>query len=272
MLRDVVDFLCYEGPMITDIFARRYADIQIRSQYCQDDLRFMTQASKMLMDPLWLGHASNKVSDTTEANLKGVHDTLAMELGRDFLSDRFWFHKYTMNGNEFSNAHTNSYASICKTFLIRVPSDLSQSDVWVKERLSLVELAFRMRALQIQQANAALPAIIAAADAEDSKPRPYGRGIRIPGQRSDGLRASNHRMNAAFEEQVSDLNERMRLALYKLTYHNGFIQLGEDGAIDAQIAKPFWALVANAKWANVDEQIKEAIDRRDNGDRTAAFV
>jgi hypothetical protein len=151
-----------------------------------------------------------------------------------------------------------------------MPDDIANGDAWVKDRLSLVEIAFRMRAEQLAFANTELPEAIAKAELEDScVPR---RGtIRLPGRRADGVRAVNARINAAFDELVRDLNERLRLAQYKLTYHNGLIQLYEDGTVNATVAKPFWSLVGTVPWDSVDLQMKEAIDRRDNGDRMAAF-
>lgn len=224
----------------------------------------------MIMDPLWTGYKTEKLTDTAEACLKASHDILALELGRDYLSDRYWFQKYTWNGNTNTQTHTYSYANICKNFLTKMPDDVAKGDAWIKDRLSLVEIAFRMRAQQVAFANAELPKAIAKAELEDSRvpPRP---ALRVPGRRADGVRAANARINAAFDELVRDLNERLRLALYKLTYHNGFIQLYEDETVNAAVAKPFWALVGAAPWANVDLQMKEAIDRRDNGDRMAAF-
>ena len=85
--------------MITDIFSRRYKDVVIRSQYFEEDRRFMNQAAVMVLDPLWMGQESDKPSDYTEQSLKPVHDALAMELGRESLSDRWWFSKRTWNGN-----------------------------------------------------------------------------------------------------------------------------------------------------------------------------
>ena len=114
--------------MITDIFARRYADVPLRSQYFEEDRRFMNQAAVMLMDPLWTGHKTDKVSDIAEAGLKSSHDILALELGREYLSDRYWFQKYTFNGNTNTQAHTYSYANICKNFLIKMPDDVAKGD------------------------------------------------------------------------------------------------------------------------------------------------
>lgn len=256
--------------MITDIFSRRYQNILIRPQYFEEDRRFMNQAAVMVMDPLWMGQASDTPSDFTEKSLKQVHDALALELGRDWLSDRWWFSKQTWNGNATTQTHTYIISAICKNFLVKRPDDLMVADSFMKDRLSFIELAFQYRLRAIQQANLELPMRIAEAERADAE-RHTGPGIRLPGKRADGVRAFNARMNGVFSSLTDELNERLKLANYPLNFHNGLLQLAADDTIAAQVAKPFWELVSDPMWKNVDEQIKEAIDRRDSSDRTAAF-
>ena len=255
--------------MITDIFARRYEGVPLRPQYFSEDNRFMNQAAVMIGNPLWISYTSEKVAEATEAGLQLVHNMIALELGREFLSERWWFATHTWNGNTTQTPHKNTYAQIIKAFLVKIPEDVTKGDTWVKERLSLIELAFRSRAAQIAYANQQFPSVLGKAELSD-KTVP-ARGLRVPGKAADGARAINKLMNDAFAASVYDLNERMRLAGYKLHYHNGFVQLVNDEQVNEQIAKPFWELVSDLRFTNVDIQIKEAIDRRDSGDRTAAF-
>jgi len=145
-----------------------------------------------------------------------------------------------------------------------LPIDLAAATF--ETHFSLVELAFQRRLTQLQQADAALVRLARL----EADPRRLG-GALIPGALVDGTKAANAKANAAFDELVSDLNERLRLASYDLTFHNGLFQFTNDQTVSAQVAKPFWVLVGDSEWANVDAQMKEAIDRRDNGDRTAAF-
>jgi hypothetical protein len=44
-----------------------------------------------------------------------------------------------------------------------------------------------------------------------------------------------------------------------------------DALILTQVEKPFWDLIADGMWMNVDTDMKEAIDRRDNNGRDPAF-
>jgi hypothetical protein len=55
---------------------------------------------------------------------------------------------------------------------------LLQPDVFIKERLSLVELGFRKREIEIAEANAALPNEIASAKLRAAR---RTGGIRLPG-------------------------------------------------------------------------------------------
>jgi hypothetical protein len=78
-------------------------------------------------------------------------------------------------------------------------------------------------------------------------------------------------MNMFWQAAVNELNERLRQAGCKLHYHNGFIQMATDETVTQQIEEPFWKLVTDPKWTNVDQDIKEAIDLRDTNGRDPAF-
>ncbi|WP_018453909.1 MULTISPECIES: hypothetical protein [unclassified Bradyrhizobium] len=95
-------------------------------------------------------------------------------------------------------------------------------------------------------------------------------GLRIPGNSADAVRAANVSLNAKFQMAVTELNARFRQANCQLHYHNGFIQISEDQTVAQEIETPFWKLVAEPKWHNVDHDMKEAIDLRDTGGRDPA--
>jgi len=75
----------------------------------------------------------------------------------------------------------------------------------------------------------------------------------------------------AFRNAVQELNHRLREARIPFHYHNGIFQRGTDNVTESQVHEPFWTLVQNQKWKNVDIDIKEAIDRRDHNGRDAAL-
>jgi AbiJ N-terminal domain 4 len=72
-----------------------------------------------------------------------------------------------------------------------------------------------------------------------------------------------------FIASVDELNARFREANTPFTYHNGYIQLIEDTLTDQEIEKPFWQLVSDPKWKNVDYEMKEPLDMRDAGKEDA---
>ncbi len=75
----------------------------------------------------------------------------------------------------------------------------------------------------------------------------------------------------AFRNAVQELNHRLREARIPFHYHNGILQYGTDNVTESEVHEPFWTLVQNPKWKNVDIDIKEAIDRRDHNGRDAAL-
>ncbi|MVA27060.1 hypothetical protein V6582_14865 [Agrobacterium vitis] len=234
--------------MITDIFARRYAKIQLRSQYFKEDQVLCNQLWKMMScGLLWNGWKTAEITDVAEAAFRTIHDNLALELGVEYLSP-LW-----VGGGPNSRPFKNSYATVCKNFLINCPDDFSRGDVWMKERLSLAELAFALRGRQIAEANANLQADIERA--QDLYNSPLFKGLGLPGDSGHSVLAINKRNNESFEELIEDLNQRLKLASYSLTYHNGLLQLLDDQTTGSQIEEPFWPLVGKAPWLNVDRQM-----------------
>ncbi len=127
-----------------------------------------------------------------------------------------------------------------------------------------------MRGEEIAAANASLPAEILNAKIADATLSRPGI-IRLPGNRAEALKTINTKLNDQFRDFVEELNTRFRRANCSLNYHNGFIQRATDEISLQQVETPFWALVADPKWRNVDTDMKEALDRRDNDGRDPAL-
>lgn len=70
---------------------------------------------------------------------------------------------------------------------------------------------------------------------------------------------------------IAELNARFKGAGLPFEYHNGLIQKMDDERIAQEIERPFWQMVSDPKFINVDTDIKEAIDRRDSNKPDAAF-
>lgn len=249
--------------MLTDIFADRYANRVIWPAFTETEAKLLMQCYLLVEDifPYWDG--SGKAVESAKKNWKSIHDRLARELGLSELSPLSY--AYTAINNQYVSGAW-SYDQVCKTF-ITTPY-FGSADRYVKERLSFVELAFRLRGEELDKVNAEHAAQVTTAKLEDLINDRTKRGFT---SRVDMLNRSHESLNAAFRQSVEELNERLRRAGATLNYHNGFIQIASDELLEAQIEKPFWALVADPLWKNVDIDMKEAVDRRDAKDRDPAW-
>lgn len=118
----------------------------------------------------------------------------------------------------------------------------SSADLFVKERLSLVELGFRNREEAMAKTRSKISDRIAfytevieqqvSAGTMDAAAMVYGDLKRT--------QAELISLNAPFQEAIDELNVRFQLAGVDLHYHNGFIQIATDKPIEQQIEEPFW--------------------------------
>jgi hypothetical protein len=250
--------------MLTDIFAYRYADQPIWSTYTEIEQRLLNQAFGIVKDALLYYTAEGKENEKNKEKWKLLHDRLARELGVDELSQRYY--SYTQKNALGQDCPVSGWFTldhVCRQFVNAKFTAQCDADRFVKERISFVELALRLRGEEVALANAQLSDTVAQASLRDATPR---SGFRLHGSAVDGVMAWNATMNAVFQGHVTELNERFRRAKAPLTYHNGFIQFAMDQQIESHIAKPFWDLVADPLWKNVDIDMKEALDRRDSND------
>lgn len=185
-----------------------------------------------------------------------------------FLHGTYAYTQKNALGQDFPVSGWFSWDHVCNEFVNGKYTGQCDADCFMKERISFVELALRLRGEEVAVTNSKLGAALTMAAIRDASPR---TGLRLPGSAVDGVKASNATLNSVFEGQVAELNERFRRAKAPLTYHNGFIQFAMDQQIEKQIAKPFWDLVSAPIWRNVDIDMKEALDRRDSNDKDPAI-
>jgi hypothetical protein len=256
--------------MLTDIFAERYARRVIWERFTETEAKLLMQCYRIVAEqliPYW--NADGKAIESAKPKWKGIHDQLSMELGLSELAPLYYSYQTTLNGQPWTNTGCYTLDVVCKTFVTSPYStELGTADRFIKERLSFVELAFRLREEEITSRTADLPAQIAAAELDDAL---RSHRLRVPGSRVEGVKAANQALNATFRGSVDELNERFRRAGAPLNYHNRFIQIASDALIEGQIEEPFWRVVADPRWKNVDTDMKEALDRRDANDRDPAL-
>lgn len=255
--------------MLTDIFANRYAQRLIWSQFGDRESRLLVQGFRIISEQLMPYWHEGKEDPTTKAKWTSVHDRLSMELGLMELSPKFYSHQTTLNGKPYTNSGSWTMDKICGDFVLSKFNGLGTPDRFIKERISLIELAFRTQEKAIRAYLSDLDQQIHIASLQAQQPpRP---GIRVPGSRVQALMAVRTSTIERFEACVNELNERFRQAGVSLNYHNGFIQLASDHLVENQVERPFWNLLKDPKWRNVDIDMKEAIDRRDSNDRDPSF-
>jgi len=252
--------------MLTDIFAYRYLDHPIWETYTALEQRLLNQAFAIVLEALpdYYNSKGNEIKENTDI-WKSLHDQLARELGVDILPNRY----YAL-GQEIPRLNFYGWNNTCEQFIkAQHPERKQDADLFIKERISFIELAMRYRGEMIEKLNVqlaeGLDPMIAALYKYESK------GLGAPGDADEIAKDWIRNQNSIFESQVTELNERFRRARAPLSYHNGFIQVSMDEVVEQNIAKPFWDQVSDPIWKNVDIDMKEALDRRDSNDKDPAI-
>jgi hypothetical protein len=260
--------------MLTDIFARRYENRPLFATVGPREQALFVQAYRIINEQIFPYYGyDKKIDEKAKATWTSIHDRLTMELGLKELSARY----YSYQGEWMGKPHTYSgwyeMNSVCETWITRTFTDDLDADVFIKRRLSFVELAFRERERQITFINSKLALELQRAAMQDLTP-PRSGGMRIPGvpqSNVERVQRGNDHVNSTFKNHVTELNERLKQAGMPLNYHNGYIQITTDSLTQTQIEQPFWEVVQSAKWANVSTDIATAIDLRDSGGRDPVF-
>jgi AbiJ N-terminal domain 4 len=181
--------------MLTDIFAERYANRVIWPAYSEAEKKLLMQCYRMVEElfPYWV---DGKVAKGAEKQWKSIHDPLSMELG---LSDL---------GPPLTGWSTLD--QVCKNFVTASYDGTVTPDRFIKERLSFIELAFRLRGEELRDMNAELPVKTAAAELADAF-KAHRSGVS-GGTTAERIAAYNKSLNLNFGRSVAELNERLRRA------------------------------------------------------------
>ena len=257
--------------MLTDIFAYRYLGHPIWEEYTEIQQRLLNQAFGIVKEVLPDYNPDYKEAEKNRSIWKSLHDQLARELGKDELSKRYYsFTKKDAPGQGVPVQGFWGWDYVCEQFVkAQIPKGHRDADQFIKERISFIELAMRHRGEMIEKLKTQLAQGFDATTA--LLHRVKSGGLRLPGDPDEGAKAWVRTQIKLFEKQVEELNERFQRARAPLSYHNGFIQVSMDEVIEQNIGKPFWALVSDPLWQNVDIDMKEAIDRRDSNDKDPAL-
>jgi hypothetical protein len=254
--------------MLTDIFAYRYADVPMWDAFEERDRRFIVQAYRIVEEQLFQPYSdSGKKNDWADAKWKLLHDRLSSELGLKELSQRVVGYYAEFMGKRNWTSFTKPWHTVCEEFLCSNYDPSISADEFIKIRLSFFEIAFREKEQDIaaRRARGVTPT-------DELVAQLLAQG-KHKGPMSDKAYALSRLLTdeGAFQASVDELNTRLQQAGYKLNYHNGYIQRSVDEQVEAQIETPFWALVADPKWRNVETDMATAIDVRDTGGRDPAW-
>jgi hypothetical protein len=223
--------------MITDVFVNRYP----QKSFCiaevpGDAIKAFRQAGDIVFRDL------EPFLDDPERLYERVHTILARELGAGI-------------------RRGSTYREILAGCLFEVQDTCNDlhgtADYFVKVRLSLIELLFREIERQFASGRRSTDMAVFS----------YLKKRLSPTNDENDESAEKK----AFRDATQELNRRLARAGIPFHYHNGMLQRADDGVTTAQILEPFWNIVSDSKWENVDIDMKEAIDRRDSGGRDAAL-
>ncbi|GLS03973.1 hypothetical protein GCM10007860_11190 [Chitiniphilus shinanonensis] len=256
--------------MLTDIFSFRYLKHPVWISYGEVEQRLLNQLMGIADEAIPYYSSDGKEIESNKEKWKLLHNRLARELGIDELSPRYYSYMQKNGyGTEMPVSGFWGWNHVCSKF-VKAPFNpqIHSPDRFIKERISLIELVLRLRGEEITQLNANLPQAILEAQLRSKQ---SNRGMRIPGDPTEGMKAWNKAQNSAYSELIDEANVRFWRAGAPLTYHNGFIQVSSDEVVEKNIAKPFWDLISSAEWVNVDLDMKEALDRRDSNDKDPAI-
>lgn len=257
--------------MLTDIFAYRYEDTPIWQTFGEDERRLLVQALKIVSEQLYPYWKGGKEDPVNKGKWSAFHDKLAMELGLQELSPRVYWFDSQLFGQPVRQTATHTMDHVCRTFVCAEFKGTIPADTFMKDRISFIEIAFREREEDLKEINAKFQQNVQLVNAFGKFGTPSIADLLSVDKNTAEMVARNQSLNNTFTSSVHELNERFRRAGCKLHYHNGFIQLSVDELTLKQVEEPFWGLVSGNDWKNVDYDMKEAVDKRDTGDRDPAF-
>jgi hypothetical protein len=236
--------------MLTDIFAIRYEQTPLVKTFGRRESRLLLQLFTILEEIEPYRDKENKVRDEAKAFWEIVHKRVSNELGVKWLS--YPWYEVNVGLGEYRRTETRRRDDtyVCQNWMTAQPKEGENVDEFLKERLSLFEVGMREKYNEVEKYKARI-----AADAQME--RYYIKA----------LQAAETSHTAGAEE----VNARFKSSMLPLHYHNGFIQLQRDDLISSEIEQPFWSVVSDPLWENVDTDMKEAIDQRDSGGKDPAF-
>ena len=259
--------------MLTDIFLNRYSNVPLWTTFEESDRRFLVQAFRIIEEQVYPYFTETQLSEPSKNKWQTIHARLSTELGLKELSQRYYSYQTTWMEKPITQSGFFEWNTVCERFVCTPYDGSIPVDLFMKERISFFEIALREKYQDVEESNAQLPQ--RALDWIIRRARARREVINVENVLDDPstnwLKEQNQRLNETYRSAVEEFNTRIRQARYPLHYHNGFIQISDDELTTSEIAQPFWNIVSDPVWKNIDIDIKEALHRRDSGQRDPAF-
>ena len=225
---------------IVDIFLDRNESVAVidrtavkdAQSQLDDYFRFFNSFFCLVRDDFYLKFADFCVEELSfsEYTIKHVSQTISREIGRgDVFRPKHGYHNGYLNG--FREWMTS-------------PGRMNerQVDQFLKERLSFVEVFFRMT-------------------------ENYAKNCLSENPNSDSYKD----FMESVKKWISEANERLRKRNIPFQYRDGILYPSSDHLISKKIEEPFWKTIADPKWNQTMQHMKEAVDQQVANPSVAAF-
>ena len=258
--------------MLTDIFLNRYVDVSLWTEFEERDRRFLVQAFRIVEEEVYPYYVNGKTSEAAKQKWETIHARLSTELGLKELTARYYSFDTTRNGKPMTRSGVWEWNTVCERFVCAAYDGSVPADEFMKARMSFFEIALRELCEEVRELDERLRrALDSMSGRTEGSGRGRGSSIVMRAPSANWLKNRNGELRKRYRSAIDQFNARLRQARFPLNYHNGFIQTANDGVIASEIEEPFWHVVSDPLWLSVDEDMKEAVDRRDTGGRDAAF-
>ncbi|MBX3486658.1 MAG: hypothetical protein KF798_01990 [Candidatus Paracaedibacteraceae bacterium] len=144
------------------------------------------------------------------------------------------------------------------------------------DKMSLFELIFREMEShfinEIQFLGEQIPVYTIRSDYIKDLSQKSGTNYHNDGEellsKSRGYLVSKQR---ALQLMRTEIKDRLKQHKLSLTYHNGFFQKDTDSLVEERVSTPFWELVSDSKYKNIETDMLTAFDRYESRERDSAF-
>lgn len=236
--------------MLTDVFFIRYEETPLFGSLHRREKRALHQCFTLLEEIHPFGSEEGKAKKKSGRFWGEVHKRLANELGIRGLSDVLYQAEDGLAAYHRAESRRMPDIEVCRNWYSAEKAIDVDVDEYLKERLGLIEVGLR---LKYEEAEAMRDTLNAGGAIANMLSQSYQMTIQ------------------KYEDAATEVNVRFRAARFPLNYHNGFFQIEADQLVSNEIEQPFWSLVSEPIWQNVDMDMKEAVDQRDNGGKDPAI-